>query len=99
MNAIEISQLIATEVKRWTHIDGVAYSDEAGNIWYLPNYPDSIAHALDLAMAEKVSLIPQPNSTWSAATQTEALAAVSANDANVGMAICLAVLAKYDIAI
>lgn len=99
MDSQQISQLIATEVKGWTQIDGIAYQDSAGNIWYLPNYPDSIAHALDLAMSEGINLSPQPDITWRATTQSESLEIISCVDANAGMAICLAVLAKHKIEI
>ncbi len=97
MTSQEINHLIATEVKGWTQIDGIAYQDEAGNIYYLPNYPDSIAHALDLAMAEKISLIPLEDTTWRATALLNSDA--FAVDANPGMAICLAVLKAHNIEI
>lgn len=90
MTSQEISGLIATDIRGWTKIDEIAYQDSAGNIYYLPNYPDSIAHALDLAMAEQISLTPMPDSTWRATSlgDTE----IFAVNTSAGMAICLAVL-------
>jgi hypothetical protein len=95
MTSIEISHLIATEVKGWTQLEGIAYQDKEGNVYYLPNYPDSIAHALDLAMVEKISLMPLEDGTWRATALLNSDAFKI--DANPGMAICLATLAAHNI--
>lgn len=61
----EINHAIATQVNGWTHLEGIYYQDKNGSICYLADYCNSIAHALDLAVASLIGLKPSPDG-WQA---------------------------------
>jgi hypothetical protein len=95
MNDFSINQTIAIQILRWTQIDEVTYRDTEGFFIFLTDFCNSISHALDLAMAEKISLMPLENGTWraSALLNSDAFSV----DSNPSRAICLATLALHEI--
>jgi hypothetical protein len=58
MTDLEINQKIATNIKRWTPIEDGWYDDGSGFYNPLPDYCNSIAHALDLAKVHGIGLKP-----------------------------------------
>lgn len=85
----EINHLIATNISRWIHDEGIFYHDASGNTCYLADYCNSISHALDLAKAHGIALKPTVDG-WSAYKLHDET--VAAQDALASKAICLCLL-------
>jgi hypothetical protein len=90
MTEQEINHLIATSINGWIHDEGIFYHDENGNTCYLADYCNSIAHALDLAKAHSIGLIPTA-AGWQA--YQVATPAIQAEEAFASKAICVCLLA------
>jgi hypothetical protein len=85
----EINHAIATQVNGWIHDEGIFYHDVNGTTCYLADYCNSIAHALDLAMAASIGLVPS-GTNWTASLVSDAQ--VTSTDAVAAKAICLCLL-------
>jgi hypothetical protein len=90
MTEAEINHAIATQINGWTHVEGIVYQDSDGNYCYMADYCNSIAHALDLAKANLISLKPV-QAGWEASKMSNP--SVSATDTVAAKSICLCLLA------
>lgn len=99
MNNQELSNLVATVVKGFTKVDDLTYQDKDGAVYYSVNYCESPSHALDLAMAEGIVIVPH-NEQWQCFKAEEgSLQAVPdtiSNDPLIGKAIVLACLKAHN---
>jgi hypothetical protein len=93
MNDQQINHAIATQVNGWIHDEGIFYHDSSGFTCYLADYCNSIAHAMDLAKAGNVGIVPHPDG-WSAYIVDSA--EINATDTLASRAICLCLLASLN---
>ena len=85
----EINHTIATQINGWIHDEGIFYHDENGNLYYLADYCNSIAHALDLAYAREIGLDPN-GGAWTAYQTSNH--PIRGTDTLASKAICLCLL-------
>lgn len=90
MTEFEINQVICTQINGWQHVDGIIYQDSSGSYCYAADYCNSIAHALDLAKAYQIGLMPAGDN-WQAYSTVDA--EINKSDAVAAKAICLCLLA------
>jgi hypothetical protein len=90
MTDLEINQAIATQVLKWTPVEGIVYQNSEGAYCYLADYCNSVSHALDLAKSFDIGLAPVSEG-WQA-TQITNSQKVGV-DLIAGKAICLCLLA------
>lgn len=93
MNDQQINHAIATQVNGWIHDDGIFYHDAAGFTCYLADYCNSLPHAMDLAKAGNIGVVPHSNG-WSAYVADKA--EINTTDTQAARAICLCLLANLD---
>jgi hypothetical protein len=96
MTEQEINQIIATQINGWTHVEGIVYQDSNGNYCYMADYCNSIAHALDLAMAHQIGLMPS-GTNWEAYSVSSPT--VKNADSVAPKAICLCLLAIHGVSV
>jgi hypothetical protein len=89
----EINHLIATKINNWVHDEGVFYHNANGDMCCIADYCNSISHALDLAKAAEVALVPT-TSGW--LSYPIANSNINAEDIVPGKAICLCILKMFD---
>jgi hypothetical protein len=89
----EINHRIATDVNGWIAGDDNWYTTQSGFSTPLPDYCNSISHALDLARASNISMQPLPDG-WRAISMDDP--AIATNDAVLATAISVTALAIFD---
>jgi hypothetical protein len=94
MNYQEINIRIATDVKGWKDAGDGWFDDGSGFYNPLPDYCNSISHALDLAKASNISMQPLPDG-WRAISMDDP--DIATNDAVFATAIAITALAIFDV--
>jgi hypothetical protein len=89
----EIIARIATDINGWTDSGGGWYADGSGFFTPLPDYCNSIHHAVDLAKASNISIQPLPNG-WRAIAMDDV--SIASNDPVLATAIAITALAIFD---
>jgi hypothetical protein len=89
----EINNRIATDVMSWTDAGSGWYTDSSGFFTPLPDYCNSIHHAIDLAKVSNISMQPLPDG-WRAISIDDV--SIGNNDAVLATAICMTALAIFD---
>jgi hypothetical protein len=89
----EINNRIATVINGWTDAGGGWYTDSSGFFTPLPDYCNSIHHALDLAKASNISMQPLPDG-WRAISMDDV--SIATNDAVLATAISMTAIALVD---
>jgi hypothetical protein len=93
MTNTEINARIATDINGWTDAGGGWYADGSGFFTPLPDYCNSIHHALDIAKASNISMQPLPDG-WRAIAMDNP--EIATNDAVLTTAIAMIALAIFD---
>jgi hypothetical protein len=89
----EINHKIATDIKGWTFVEDGWYDDGSGFYNPLPDYCNSISHALDIAKLSGISMQPLPEDWRAFATDTPS---ITTNDPVLATAIAKTALAIFD---
>jgi hypothetical protein len=93
MTNTEINARIATDINDWKDAGGGWYADGSGFFTPLPDYCNSISHAIDLAKASNISMQPLSDG-WRAISMDDP--DIATNDAVLATAITITALAIFD---
>ncbi|NJL51408.1 MAG: hypothetical protein HC930_02885 [Hydrococcus sp. SU_1_0] len=92
----ELNHAVATQLNDWVHDEGIFYHDSTGVTCYLADYCNSAPHALDVAKAHGVSLLPVADG-WTACKIDDPTSC--ATDAVASRAIVVATLMSIGFAV